>query len=71
MAVEGRLLQDTVDEALAQGVWITGARQLRGEEAVNRVQVSRLLFLLRCCKECERAAEVVKAAAVKVLTKRK
>jgi serine palmitoyltransferase len=30
MAVEGRLLQDIVDEALAQGVWITGARRLRG-----------------------------------------
>jgi len=32
---EGRLLQDIVDEALAQGVWITRARRLRGRELVE------------------------------------
>ncbi|KAH9013059.1 hypothetical protein EDB85DRAFT_1835360, partial [Lactarius pseudohatsudake] len=34
-AGEGRLLQDIVDEALAQGVWITRTRRLRGQEFVE------------------------------------
>jgi len=72
IAVEERLLQDIVDEALAQGVWITRARRLRGQEAVEprpsiRIAVSAALTR----KECERAAGIVKAAVVKILTKRK
>ncbi|KAH9008667.1 hypothetical protein EDB84DRAFT_1595485 [Lactarius hengduanensis] len=35
-AGEGRLLQDIVDEALAQGVWITRTRRLRGQEQPRR-----------------------------------
>jgi serine palmitoyltransferase len=71
MAVEGRLLQDIVDEALAQDVWITGAQQLRGQEAVKpypSIQLAVSAALLR--KECERAAGVVKAAAMKALMRR-
>jgi serine palmitoyltransferase len=72
ISVEERLLQDIVDEALAQGVWITRARRLRGQEVVEARPSIRLAVTAALSrKECERAAGVVKAAAVKVLTKRK
>jgi serine palmitoyltransferase len=63
-----------VDEALAQGVWITGARGLRGQEAVElRPSIWLAVSAALSRKECERAVGVInlKAAAVKVLTKRK
>ena len=69
---EGRLLQDIVDEALAQGVWITRARRLTGQEVVEpRPSIRLAVTAALSRKECERAAGVVKAAAVKVLAKRK
>jgi len=72
IAVEERLLQDIVDEALAQGVWITRARRLRGQEVIEARPSIRLAVTAALSrKECERAAGVIKAAAVKVLTKRK
>jgi len=72
IAVEERLLQDIVDEALAQGVWITRARRLRGQEAIEpRPSIRLAVSAALTRKECERAAGVVKAAVVKVLAKRK
>ncbi|KAH9985180.1 pyridoxal phosphate-dependent transferase [Russula compacta] len=72
LAVEGRLLQDIVDEALAQGVWITQAKQLRGQQLVEARPSIRLAVTAALSrKECERTAGAVKATAVKVLTKRK
>lgn len=72
IAAEERLLQDIVDEALAQGVWITRARRLRGQEIFEARPSIRLAVTAALSrKECERAAGVVKAAAVKVLTKRR
>ncbi|KAH9046653.1 serine palmitoyltransferase [Lactarius hengduanensis] len=71
IAGEERLLQDIVDEALAQGVWTTRARRLRGQELVEACPSIRLAVtaaLLR--KERERAASVI-TAVVKVFTKRK
>ncbi|KAI9429281.1 serine palmitoyltransferase [Lactarius indigo] len=56
----------------ARGVWITRARRLRGQEFVEARPSIRLAItaaLLRM--ECERAANVIKAAIVKVLTKHK
>ncbi|KAH9029580.1 serine palmitoyltransferase [Lactarius pseudohatsudake] len=68
---EERLLQDIV-EALAQGVWITRARRLRGQELVEARPSIRLAITTALSrKECERAASVIKAAVVKVVTKRK
>jgi len=69
---EERLLQDVVDEALAQGVIITKAKRLRGQEMVEarpsiRIAISSALTK----KETEKAIGVVKAALVKVLGKRK
>ncbi|KAH9164389.1 serine palmitoyltransferase [Lactarius sanguifluus] len=72
IAREHRLLQDIVDEALAQGVWTTRARRLRGQELVEARPSIRLAVTAALSrKECERAAGVIKAAVVKVLTKRK
>ncbi|KAI0293636.1 serine palmitoyltransferase [Multifurca ochricompacta] len=69
---EERVLQDIVDEALAQGVWITRARRLRGQEVVEARPCIRLAVTTALSrKECERAAGIIKAAAVKVLAKRK
>ena len=71
-ASEGRLLQDIVDEALAQRVWITRARRLRGQELVEARPRIRLAFTAALSrKSCERAAGVIKAAVAKVLAKRK
>ncbi|KAH9060420.1 hypothetical protein EDB83DRAFT_2224261, partial [Lactarius deliciosus] len=71
-AGEERLLQDIVDEALAQGVWTTRARRLRGQELVEARPSIRLAVTAALSrKECERAAGVIKAAVVKVVTKRK
>ncbi|KAH8979530.1 serine palmitoyltransferase [Lactarius hatsudake] len=72
IAGEERLLQDIVDEALAQGVWTTRARRLRGQELVEARPSIRLAVTTALSrKECERAASVIKAAVVKVVTKRK
>ncbi|KAH9972637.1 serine palmitoyltransferase [Lactifluus volemus] len=72
IATEERLLQDIVDEALAQGVWITRARRLRGQEVIEARPSIRLAVTAALSrKECERAAGVIKAAALKVLGKRK
>ncbi|KAI9452050.1 pyridoxal phosphate-dependent transferase [Lactarius psammicola] len=69
---EEHLLQDIVDEALAQGVWITRARRLRGQELVEARPSIRLAVTAGLSrKECERAAGVIKAAVLKVLVKRK
>jgi len=72
IAGEERLLQDVVDEALAQGVWVTRARRLRGQELVEvRPSIRLAVTAALSRKECERAAGVIKAAVAKVLTKRK
>ncbi|KAH8984866.1 serine palmitoyltransferase [Lactarius akahatsu] len=66
IAGEERLLQDIVDEALAQGVWTTRARQLRGQELVEARPSIRLAVTTALSrKECERAAGVIKAVVVK------
>jgi serine palmitoyltransferase len=72
IAGEERLLQDIVDEVLAQGVWITRARRLRGQELVEvRPSIRLAVTAALSRKECERAAGVIKAAVAKVHAKRK
>ena len=69
---EERLLQDIVDEVLVQGVWITRAWRLRGQELVeSRPNIRLAVTAALSRKECERAAGVIKAAVTKVVTKRK
>ena len=72
IAGEERLLQDIMDEALAQGMWTTRARRLRGQELVEARPSIRLPVTAALSrKECERAAGVIKAAVAKVIVKRK
>jgi serine palmitoyltransferase len=64
--------QDIVDKVLVQGVWITPARRLRGQELLeSRPSIPLAVTAALSRKECERAAGVIKAAVAKVLTKRK
>ena len=70
--LEERLLQDVVDEALAQGVLITRAKRLKEQELVEVRPTIRLAITAALSKkECEKAANVVKAAFIKVVGKRR
>jgi serine palmitoyltransferase len=69
---EERLLQDVVDEALTQGVIITRAKRLRGQEMVEaRPSIRIAITSAMTKKETEKAVGVVKTALVKVLGKRR
>jgi len=70
--LEERLLQDIVEEALAQGVMLTRAKRLRGQE-LNEIRPSIRLAVTAALtkKECEKAAGVIKAAFIKVVSKRR
>lgn len=69
---EERLLQEVVDEALAQGVLITRAKRLRGQEVVEPRPTIKLAITAGLNKkETEKAANVIKHALVKVLAKRR
>ncbi|KIP10789.1 hypothetical protein PHLGIDRAFT_84464 [Phlebiopsis gigantea 11061_1 CR5-6] len=70
--LEERILQDVVDEALAQGVMITRAKRLPGQELVEvRPSVRIAITAALSKKDCEKAANVVKAAFIKVVGKRR
>ena len=70
--LEERLLQDIVDEALAQGVMVTRAKRLRGQELVEgRPSVRLALSAALSRKDCEKAAGVLKAAFAKVVGRRR
>jgi len=65
-------LQDVVDECLGQGVMVTRAKRLRGQEMVEaRPSIRLALTSALSKKETEKAVGVVKAALVKVLGKRR
>ena len=69
---EEMLLQEVVEECLAQGVWVTRAKRLRGQEMVEakpsiRIAVTSALGR----KEVEKAAGILKANLGKVLGKRR
>ncbi|KAI0316890.1 serine palmitoyltransferase [Amylostereum chailletii] len=68
---EERALQEIVEECLAQGVWITRAKRLRGQEWVEARPSIRLAISSAITRrDCEKAAHVIKAAAIKVLRRR-
>jgi serine palmitoyltransferase len=72
IASEDRLLQDIADECGAQGVLVVRAQRLRGQELVEaRPSIRLAVSAALTRKECERAAQVIKAACIKVLGKRK
>jgi len=69
---EEKLLQDVVEEALVQGVMITKAKRLRGQEAVEARPSIRLAMTSALTKkETEKAVSVVKNVLVKVLGRRR
>jgi serine palmitoyltransferase len=69
---EERLLQDVVDEALSQGVLLTRAKRLRGQEVVEpRPSIKLAITSALSKKDTEKAAQVIKHAFVKVLAKRR
>ncbi|KAG7089822.1 hypothetical protein E1B28_011470 [Marasmius oreades] len=70
--IEEKILQDIVEEALAQGVLITKAKRPRGmeiSEARPSIRLAMTSALTR--KETEKAVGIVKAAIVKVLARRR
>lgn len=69
---EERLLQQVVEEALAQGVMITRAKRLHGQE-LNEPRPSIRLAVTAALskKDCERSATTIKTVLIKVLGKRK
>ena len=69
---EEKLLQEVVEECLAQGVLVTRAKRLRGQEMVEakpsiRIAVTSALGR----KEVEKAAGILKASLGKVLGRRR
>jgi len=69
---EERLLQDVVDEVLVQGVMITKAKRLAGQEVVKSRPSIRLAMtsgLTR--KETEKAVGVIRIVLIKILGGRK
>ncbi|KAJ8072793.1 serine palmitoyltransferase component [Marasmius tenuissimus] len=69
---EEKILQDIVEEALAQGVMITKAKRVRGMEITEARPSIRLAMTSALSKkETEKAVGVVKAAIVKVLARRR
>ncbi|KAI0827472.1 serine palmitoyltransferase [Trametes gibbosa] len=70
--LEEKLLQDIVEEALTQGVMVTRAKRLRGQELTEvRPSIRLALTAALSKKDCEKAANVIKAAFVKVVGKRR
>jgi len=69
---EERLLQEVVEETLAQGVIVTRAKRLVGQEIVEpRPSIRLALTSALTKKETEKAITVLKGALVKVLSKRR
>ena len=65
-------MQEIVDEALTQGMWVTCVWLLRGQEVVKVCpSICLAVTAVLSQKECEHAAGIIKAAAIKVLTKHK
>ncbi|KAL5514702.1 hypothetical protein ACEPAG_2018 [Sanghuangporus baumii] len=69
---EERLLQQVVEECLAQGVMLTRAKHLHGLEYYDpRPSIRLAVTVALSKKDCEKAVSVVKNVLVKVLGKRR
>ena len=61
-----------MDDVLAQGILITRAKRLRGQEMSEaRPSIRLAISTAFTKKECEKAAIVIKTSLVKVLAKRR
>ncbi|KAF9225009.1 PLP-dependent transferase [Gyrodon lividus] len=69
---EERILQDIVDDALANGVFITRGKHLRSQEMIDSRPTIRLTATAALSKkDVEKATGTVKASIVRVLGKRR
>ncbi|KIJ16518.1 hypothetical protein PAXINDRAFT_132534 [Paxillus involutus ATCC 200175] len=69
---EERTLQDIVDDALANGVFITRGKHLRNQEMIDSRPTIRIAATAALSKkDVEKAAGIVKASIVRVLGKRR
>lgn len=69
---EERLLQEVVEETLAQGVIVTRAKRLKGQEMTETRPSIRLAMTSALSKkETEKAVGVLKTALIKVLGKKR
>lgn len=69
---EEQILQEVVEDALAQGVLITKAKRLRGQELVDpRPSIRLALTSALSKKDTEKAVGVVRSSLIKVLGKRR
>lgn len=69
---EERVLQEVVEECLNQGVWVTRAKRLRGQELVEpRPSIRLAVTAALSRKEVEKATGVLKATLSKVLARRR
>ncbi|OSX56865.1 hypothetical protein POSPLADRAFT_1076515 [Postia placenta MAD-698-R-SB12] len=72
MEAEERLLQEVVEDTLAQGVMVTRAKRLHGQEMIEvRPSIRLAISAAMSRKDCEKAANVLKASCIKVLSKRR
>ncbi|THH26523.1 hypothetical protein EUX98_g7669 [Antrodiella citrinella] len=70
--LEEKLLQDVVDECLAQGVMVTRSKTLRKQELAEvRPSIRLAVTAALSRKDCEKAANVIKAACTKIIGKRR
>lgn len=65
LELEEKLLQDVVDEALSQGVLITRAARLRGQENKMTPTLKIMVSAAFTKKEMEKASSVIKSAITK------
>ncbi|EGO01287.1 hypothetical protein SERLA73DRAFT_179434 [Serpula lacrymans var. lacrymans S7.3] len=69
---ESRVLQEIVEDALAQGVLLTRAKHLKGQELIEMPPTIRIAVTSAMTKkEVEKAAGVVKTSIARVLGKRR
>ncbi|OJA17895.1 hypothetical protein AZE42_08681 [Rhizopogon vesiculosus] len=69
---EERILQDIVDDVIANGVLITRAKHLRGQEMIESRPTIRIAVTAALTKkEVEKAAGVVKTSVTRILSKRR
>lgn len=70
--LEEKLLQDVVEECLAQGVMVTRSKTLRKQELAEvRPSIRLAVTAALSRKDCEKAANVIKAACTKIIGKRR
>lgn len=70
--VDERILQDIVDDALANGVFITRGKHLRGQEMIDAPPTIRIAATAALSKkDVEKAMGIIKGSIARVLARRR